>query len=124
MELGSCIKCLETGNMKIIYNNLIPFKGFSAINILGIIFAREGAKISDTTIRHEKIHSKQQKELLWLGFYIWYLIEWLVRVLFTKDVFSKNAYRNISFEREAYDNQDCLDYKRRHFNWIIYFFKI
>ena len=26
--------------MKIIYNNVIPFKGFTAINLFGILFAR------------------------------------------------------------------------------------
>lgn len=106
--------------MKIIRNSIIPFKGFSAINILGILFCREGAKISERTIRHEQIHSMQQKEMLWAFFYVWYLLEWIVRVLFTKDRFSHSAYRNISFEREAYAKQDELHYERKHYSWINY----
>lgn len=33
-----------------------------------------------------------------------------------------NAYRNISFEKEAYDNENDMDYidKREHFSWIEY----
>lgn len=29
--------------MKVIYNNLIPFKGYKAINIFGLVFVRKGA---------------------------------------------------------------------------------
>lgn len=41
------------------------------------------------------------KELLYIGFYIAYLFEWLFKVLF-KYPFSHKAYKDISFEREAY----------------------
>lgn len=32
------------------------------------------------------------------------------------------AYRNISFEKEAYNNENDMDYldKREHFSWIEY----
>ena len=108
--------------MKIVYNKIIPFKGFSAVNIFGILFAREGANISERTIRHEKIHTYQQKEMLYLGFYLWYVLEWLIRVLFTKYAFSHSAYRSISFEQEAYSNQEDVDYvsKRKRYCWFNY----
>ena len=32
--------------MKVIYNNLIPFKGYKAINIFGLVFVRKGAKFT------------------------------------------------------------------------------
>lgn len=56
-----------TNKMKIIYNRIIPFKGFSAINLFGILFARTEKKgrISDVLINHETIHTEQQKEMLW-----------------------------------------------------------
>ena len=38
------------------------------------------------------------KELFYIPFYIIYFFEWLFRVLFTKDAFSNNAYKHISFE--------------------------
>lgn len=92
--------------MKIIYNNIIPFKGFSAINIGGIVFARkEFYPLTKTTILHESIHTEQIKELFFIGFYICYFIEWIVR-LFMKG----NSYRNISFEKEAYNCQHIPGY--------------
>lgn len=45
-------------NMKIVYNNIIPFKGFAAINLFGIVFARKSAEpLSAATVRHEAIHT-------------------------------------------------------------------
>ena len=101
--------------MKIIRNNYIPFKGFRAINLFGILFVRGNARINERTIRHEAIHTAQMKEMLYIFFYIWYVTEWLIR-LFMKG----NAYRNISFEKEAYKNQNELDYDklRNRFEWL------
>ena len=58
--------------------------------------------------KHEKIHIAQQKEMLVIPFYLWYFIEWLVR-LFKKG----NAYQNISFEREAYVNEYNFNTEKR-----------
>lgn len=33
--------------MKVIYNNIIPFKGYKAINLLGLVFVRKGAKFTE-----------------------------------------------------------------------------
>lgn len=98
--------------MKLIYNNIIPFKGFKAINLFGLCFVRNGMKMSDRDINHEKIHTSQMKELLYLPFYLLYFGEWVVR-LFMKG----NAYRNISFEKEAYTNENDLTYltRRKHY---------
>lgn len=96
--------------MKVIYNNIIPFKGFRAMNILGVIFARKSANpLSAKTINHEAIHTAQMKELLYVGFYIIYVLEWLYRLI--RSIFTKeNAYRNISFEREAYEHDEDMTY--------------
>jgi hypothetical protein len=85
-----------------------------AIALFPFIIVRN---INDITIRHESIHIQQQKELLIIGFYICYLMEWFIR-LFKKG----NAYYNISFEREAYKNQYKKDYlkDRKRFNFIKY----
>lgn len=111
--------------MKIIYNNLIPFKGFIAINLFGIIFVRNEYKNSiiywrfNTTLKHELIHTQQMKELGYIFFYIWYFIEWLLRLPFG------NAYYNISFEREAYANEKNEAYilTRKHYSFLKYIFK-
>jgi len=107
--------------MKIIYNNFIPVKGFTAMNLFGILFVRKGKRIDDRMINHEKIHTYQMKEMLYLPFYIWYIIEYVIRV-FQYKFKLHTAYRNISFEREAYTNQNDINYlkKRKLFDWISY----
>ena len=104
--------------MKIIRNNIIPFKGFKTINLFGILFVREGSKMNEYDLNHEAIHSEQMKELLYVFFYLFYVIEWIVKVIKYKDL--DLAYRDISFEREAYMNQNNLEYllRRQPFNWI------
>lgn len=102
--------------MTIIYSTLIPLKGFAAINLFGILFVRKGGKVSEEMINHEAIHTAQMKEMLYIFFYLWYIIEWLIR-LFMKG----NAYRNISFEKEAYKNESNMDYlkTRKRYAWCI-----
>ncbi len=101
--------------MKIIRNNIIPFEGFAAINLFGLLFVRKNVKISDRMLNHESIHTAQMKELLYVPFYLIYVIEWIVR-LFMKG----NAYRNISFEKEAYENENNMSYlknRKRYGMW-------
>ena len=102
----------------IIYNNKILntlsiFMNIRGITLYPFIILREEQKGNIVLLNHERIHIAQQKELLIIGFYIQYVLEWLVR-LFMKG----NAYRNISFEKEAYKNQSNLDYlkTRKLFN--------
>lgn len=102
--------------MKIIRNKYIPFTGYKAINLFGILFVKNNAKIDEVTINHEAIHSAQMKEMLFIFFYVWYVIEWLFRLP------KGNAYRSISFEREAYENDSDIDYlkNRKHFAFLKY----
>lgn len=105
--------------MRIIYNRFLPFKPFVAMNILGIIFCRrECGPLGKVTKNHEYIHTMQQKELLWIGFFIWYHLEWFIRLIQYRGN-KMQAYRNIYFEREAYDNQANLNYRdsRKPFAW-------
>lgn len=106
--------------MKIIYNNLIPVKGFRAMTIFNIIFARKGSVIDKTVMTHEKIHWEQEKEMMIIGFYLWYVIEFLIKLAYYRNW--KRAYRSISFEREAFANEMIDDYviNRKHFKWIDY----
>ncbi len=95
--------------MKVIYNKYLPIKGYAAINLFGIIFARKEFKpLSGFIENHERIHTAQMRELLFVFFYLWYVIEWVIRLIQYRD--SKEAYLNISFEREAYQNQKDLSY--------------
>jgi hypothetical protein len=75
---------------------------------------------NDEVIRgHEKIHWRQQMEMLIIPFYLWYFIEWLVKLF----IYGKKAYLNISFEREAFYYEPCADdylEVREPFVWINY----
>ncbi len=53
-------------------------------------------------INHERIHLRQQLEMLIIPFYVWYLIEY----------YSKGYY-NVSFEKEAYNNEKNLNYLKK-----------
>lgn len=122
--------------MKIIRTKYIPFKGFKAINLFCILFVRGNVRINERTIRHEKIHTAQMKELLYVPFYIWYLLEYFIRVCayglrflgrMVRDKKRKFrlslAYKKISFEREAYTNENDLKYlqTRERFSFLKYY---
>lgn len=104
--------------MKIIYNKYFPFGSFFATNIFGIIFCRsDKGRITETDKNHEYIHTLQQREMLFLGFTLWYCTEWLWRYAKCRD--SMKAYRDLYFEREAYKMEGDLEYRhhRKHFAW-------
>lgn len=104
--------------MKIIENQFLPFKGFKAITILNMIFVRKGTALDIVDVNHENIHWQQEKEMLIVGFYLWYLIEFIVHFILCWNF--KKAYYNISFEREAYYNEMYIGYDkfRKHYAWI------
>lgn len=88
--------------MKTIVNRFIPFKGFKAINLFGIVFVREGANMRPRDYNYEAIHTAQMKELLYISFYLIYFFEWLYHLIRKRNWIE--AYRAISFEREALAN--------------------
>ena len=98
----------------IVFKYLLP-KGYRGITLFPFIFLlRKEDKRNKVLINHEKIHIRQQLELLVIPFFIWYGLEFLVRLFQYKN--RREAYRNISFEREAYNNEKDLDYlKKRSF---------
>lgn len=126
---------------------LLP-RGYSAITLFGHVFVK--ASESETkreTITHEEIHVEQWKELMFftffvlnvpiigytgisytmwtivislLAFYIWYIVEYLVRLVITRN--HNKAYYGICFEEEAYDNESSEDYtsERGWFSFLNY----
>lgn len=100
-------------------NKFIRF--FLNKNVIGITLCPFGIYIDSNdkyTINHEKIHWKQQVEMLVLPFYIWYGLEYIIKFF----MYGKDAYRNLSFEREAYANENNLNYleNRKSYAWIKY----
>jgi hypothetical protein len=94
----------------IISKYLIP-KGYTGLTFYPfVIFKYLDAKADLVLMNHERIHIKQQLELLVLPFYFIYFLDFVVKLLKYKD---KNvAYRNIIFEREAYANENNLNYMK------------
>jgi hypothetical protein len=104
----------------IIAKKIIP-KGFSGLTFFPFVILRQKSDSQDKVLmNHERIHLCQQMELLVLPFYIWYLFEYLLRLLYYRK--ASLAYRNICFEREAYLNEFDFDYlkKRSFFGFLKY----
>ena len=72
-------------------------------------------KADKVLVNHEKIHLKQQLELLILPFYLLYVLEFLLRLIQYRNW--KIAYQNISFEREAYRHQEDFSYLSKRPFW-------
>lgn len=88
------------------------------LNLFGTIWTRDKSWIDRHVINHERIHTSQQRELLFIPFYVIYILEWFVKLLYYRN--GTKAYYNISFEREAYSHGHDLMYlqKRHHYEWM------
>lgn len=85
-------------------------KGY-CLNLFSVLCTRDISWIDRHVINHEKIHTAQMKELLFIPFYILYILEWLFRLVQYRNL--HKAYLNISFEREAYRHGHDLGYLKR-----------
>ncbi|MBK6640253.1 MAG: hypothetical protein IPI23_12000 [Bacteroidetes bacterium] len=91
------------------------------IAIFPFIFLHEKAAKKDAVLlNHEKIHLRQQLELLILPFYLIYVVNYLYELIQTWN--HEQAYRKILFEQEAYNNESDLEYlkKRKKFAYLYY----
>ena len=107
--------------MILIFKHIIP-SNYCGLTIYPFIFLSDKQLILDKTlVNHEKIHLKQQVELVWIFFFIWYLIEYLIRLIQFRN--HHKAYKNISFEKEAYQNETNLSYlkNRKNYSFLSYF---
>lgn len=102
--------------MILIVTKFFTPKGFRGLTFFPFVFlVNQADKQNPVFVNHERIHLRQQAELLVLPFYLWYGLEYLLRLLQYRD--RKKAYYNISFEREAYANEKDLDYLKRRPFW-------
>jgi hypothetical protein len=99
----------------IVTKYLIP-KGYRGLTIFPFVLIKYRSDQNNLVLmNHEKIHLRQQLELLFLPFFIWYLLEYFFRLFQYKN--ANLAYRNISFEREAYANESDLNYLGKRLFW-------
>jgi hypothetical protein len=104
-------------NIGVKFNKVqMKFKGYlltfsflwvEGMAIFPFIFSRT-KKPGKVLLFHETIHLRQQLEMGLLPFYIWYFLEYLVRLIQYRNHYL--AYMNISFEREAYANEREFEY--------------
>lgn len=95
-----------------IFKFVLRMKNIAGIAFFPFIFVPKNAFVTKRLLNHERIHLRQQLEMLVIPFYFVYIFE-----LITK------GYMNISFEKEAYANDKDLDYlkKRKLFEFRKYY---
>jgi len=95
------------------------FVPYSAMAVYPFILLREKEMQNDPVLmHHEKIHHRQQLELLILPFYFFYLMNYLYQIIRLRNHYK--AYKQIIFEREAFAMESDFDYlkKRRMFAFL------
>ncbi|WP_395049013.1 hypothetical protein [Flavobacterium sp.] len=99
----------------IVTKYLIP-KGYRGLTVFPFVFVKYRLdKENLVFMNHERIHLRQQLELLIIPFFIWYFLEYILRLIQYKNM--DLAYRNISFEREAYANEKYHSYLKKRYFW-------
>ena len=94
--------------MIVVFRHLF-YKNYVGLSLWPFIFIKNtDLKKDHILINHERIHLRQQMELLILPFYLIYFTEWIIRSAIHLSFYK--GYQNISFEREAYYNEKDLDY--------------
>ncbi|MFI5136083.1 MAG: hypothetical protein ACHQD9_09545 [Chitinophagales bacterium] len=86
------------------------------------ILLREKSFEEDKVImNHERIHHRQEVELLIIPFYLFYVLNYFLNRFRYPN--HREAYMNIIFEREAYANENDMNYlrKRNFFSLLKYF---
>lgn len=111
---------IEDSNVPVILSKLAPID-IGAVTIGPLVFSR--GKISEVTRRHETIHWQQYIETFIVGFLLLYFGFYITSLL--KGRRGRDAYMEIPFEKEAYENQNDKQYleNRKRYAWIRRIFK-
>lgn len=95
-----------------------PPKPFGGISLFGVFIFRKDCHVTATDFFHETIHYHQQREWLFLPFFVLYAAEYLIHLVRYRNCMK--AYRAISFEREAYAHQNHPNYLKKRPRWANY----
>lgn len=91
-------------------------KNFNGMTLWPFVVVKHQTLCEDKIfLNHESIHLQQQLEMIIIFFYLWYGLEFLVR--WAKCGNKNQAYRNISFEQEAYMQERNFLYLKQRTFW-------
>lgn len=109
----------ENSKVPVWLSKLAPIE-ISAITLGPLVYSR--GVISEKTKRHETIHYQQYIELLFVGFLIIYVFDFLYAAIIKRKGFTRDSYLAIRFEQEAWQCDDYEDYleNRQRFSWLNY----
>ena len=87
------------------------------------LLVKPSYKLTQQDFTHEGIHLAQQRELAYIGFYLWYTVEFIIKLMLTWKW--QMAYLSVSFEQEAYENENNNEYisQRFSYQWFKYLSK-
>lgn len=109
---------------KILFNKVL--RHYTGITVWPFVILRDteqesGSKRYRVLLNHERIHLRQQAELLVIFFYILYAF-YYIRNRF-RGLSHWKAYQEIPFERESYAKERDLNYLKTRKLWQWRFFK-
>ena len=106
---------VENSRIPVILSYIAPIN-IGAITCGFVVFSRD--KMDDELKRHETIHFQQFLETLFIGFILFYLMDFLWNLILYRD--GKIAYYKIRAEEEAYDNDHDPLYlqNRKRWKWL------
>ena len=109
----------ENSRLPIWLSKIAPIE-IKAITLGPLVFSR--GYMSRKTERHETIHYRQYIELLFIGFLLVYVFDFLYAAIIKKKGFSREAYLAIRFEQEAWANDKSAVYldDRKLYSWLRY----
>ena len=93
----------------------VPFLWVEGMALFPFILVKNSRIQSKVLRNHECIHLAQQLEMGLIFFYLWYVVEYLVRLVWYLN--HEKAYYMISFEKEAYQNESDREYLKKRRFW-------
>jgi len=108
---------IENSALPVVLSRVSPINIW-AISIGPFVWCK--GTLNETDKIHETIHYQQQLELLFVGQWILYFIFWVIGLFRYRD--GAVAYMMIPFEKEAYSNEENLEYlsQRKSYSWVKY----
>lgn len=117
MKLKPIIKKVNWLSQGVVGLTIFPFIFVSKKHWNHPKYRDQNGRLQKVLINHETIHFKQQIETLVLPFFILYIGHYIWNI-FTKYGFDFNkCYRNVVFEKEAYDKERDFKYPEYRHPW-------